>query len=73
MAESRADSAAKDRLQADAGVLIQPVERALFDEAKAAAEEELGEEYAAIHEAAMAAPLDQALQEGDVLAKTRSS
>ncbi|HEY1565034.1 MAG TPA: BTAD domain-containing putative transcriptional regulator [Gaiellaceae bacterium] len=62
-----------DRLQADAGVLIQPVERALFDEAKAAAEEELGEEYAAIHEAAMAAPLDQALQEGDVLAKTRSS
>ncbi|HJQ74150.1 MAG TPA: BTAD domain-containing putative transcriptional regulator, partial [Gaiellaceae bacterium] len=62
-----------DRLQEDAGVLIQPVERALFEEAKAAAEQALGEEYRPIHEAAMAAPLEEALREGDVLAKTRSS
>jgi predicted ATPase/DNA-binding SARP family transcriptional activator len=62
-----------DRLQEDAGVLIQPVERALFDEAKATAEQELGEEYAAIHDAAMAEPLAKGLLEGNVPAGARSS
>jgi predicted ATPase/DNA-binding SARP family transcriptional activator len=62
-----------DRLQVDAGVLIQPVERALFEEAKAKAEAELGDEYAAIHDAAMAEPLEQALHEGNVLAGARRS
>lgn len=62
-----------DRLQADAGVLIQPVERALFDEAKASAEEELGREYASIHEAARAAPLEEALRRSGVLAEVSAS
>jgi predicted ATPase/DNA-binding SARP family transcriptional activator len=56
-----------DRLQVDAGVLIQPVERALFDDAKATAEQELRGEYGAIHDAAMAVPLEEALRGGHVL------
>ena len=62
-----------DRLQVDAGVLIQPVERALFEQAKATAEQELDDKYPAIHEAAMAAPLEEALLEGNVLAEARRS
>jgi predicted ATPase len=62
-----------DRLQVDAGVLIQPVERALFEAAKAEAEQELGNEYAAIHEAAMATPLREALRSGNVLAEAHAS
>lgn len=62
-----------DQLQIDAGVLIQPVERALFEAAKAAAQEQLGDEYVAIHDAAMAEPLEQALSHGNVLAEARRS
>jgi predicted ATPase/DNA-binding SARP family transcriptional activator len=63
-----------DRLLADAGVLLQPGEQALFEESKAAVQQELGDEYAAAHDAAMAAPLEQALRQGAVLAEapTRS-
>jgi predicted ATPase len=57
-----------DRLLTDAGLLLQPVEQARFEEAKAAAERELGEAYAAAHDAAMAAPLEEALRQGRVLA-----
>ena len=56
-----------DRLLADAGLLLQPVEQERFEEAKAAAERELGDAYAAAHDAAMAAPLEEALQQGGVL------
>jgi predicted ATPase/DNA-binding SARP family transcriptional activator len=62
-----------DRLQVDAGVLIQPVERALFEAAKEEAERELGDEYAPIHEAATAAPLEEALRSGNVLVEARAS
>jgi hypothetical protein len=41
----------------------------LFEEVKAAAERELGQAYAAAHGAAMAAPLEEALREGSVLAE----
>ena len=58
-----------DRLLADAGVQLQPSERAPFEAAKAAAEEELGDEYTAAHDAAMAAPLEEALRQGNVLAR----
>jgi predicted ATPase/DNA-binding SARP family transcriptional activator len=57
-----------DRLLADVGVQLQPSERAPFEAAKAAVEEQLGDEYATIHDAAMAAPLEDALRQGDVLA-----
>jgi len=60
-----------DQLQVDAGVLIQPVERALFEEAKTAAKEQLGDGYAAIHDEAMAEPLEHALREGNVFAEAR--
>jgi predicted ATPase/DNA-binding SARP family transcriptional activator/Tfp pilus assembly protein PilF len=59
-----------DRLLADAGLLLQPSEQALFDEAKAALEEQLGGEYTAIHDDAVAAPLEDALRQGAVLAET---
>jgi tetratricopeptide (TPR) repeat protein len=62
-----------DQLQVDAGVLIQPVERALFDNAKAAAKEQLGDEFDAIHDAAMAVPLEETLRRGGVLAEARAS
>lgn len=62
-----------DQLQVDAGVLIQPVERALFDNAKTAAQEQLGDEYHAIHAAAMAAPLEDALRQGGVLAEVSTA
>ena len=60
-----------DQLQVDAGVLIQPVERALFEEAKTAAKEQLGGEYTAIHDGAMTEPLEQALRQGNVFAEAR--
>ncbi|HJQ50238.1 MAG TPA: BTAD domain-containing putative transcriptional regulator [Gaiellaceae bacterium] len=60
-----------DQLQIDAGVLIQPVERALFEEAKTAAKEQLGDGYAAIHDEAMDEPLEHALRAGNVFAEAR--
>ena len=62
-----------DQLQVDAGVLIQPVERALFDTAKAAAKKQLGDEFDAIHDAATAVPLEETLRQGGVLAEARAS
>jgi predicted ATPase/DNA-binding SARP family transcriptional activator len=62
-----------DQLQIDAGVLIQPVERALFEEAKTAAKDRLGDEYEAIHDGAMTEPLEQALREGNVFAEAQRS
>ena len=62
-----------DRLQVDAGVLIQPAERALFETAKGEAEQELGDEYATIHAAASAAPLEEALRSGNVLEEAGAS
>jgi predicted ATPase len=62
-----------DQLQVDAGVLIQPVERALFDEAKAAAQEQLRDGYDTIHDAAMAAPLEDSLRQGGVLAEVSTA
>jgi len=62
-----------DRLLADAGLQLQPAEQALFDEAKATAERELGDAYLTAHEAAMNAPLEEALREGGVLAEAPTS
>lgn len=62
-----------DGLLRDAGLELQPQEQVLFDEAKAAAEEQLGQEYAAIHDEAMDAPLEDALRRGSVLAETPAS
>ena len=56
-----------DRLLADAGLQLQPKERALFEGAKATALEQLGDEYYTIHDAAMAEPLAEALRGGHVL------
>jgi predicted ATPase len=58
-----------DRLLSDAGVSLQQREQELFDEAKAAAEGELGDPYLAAHDAGVSAPLDDALVEGKVLAR----
>jgi tetratricopeptide (TPR) repeat protein len=60
-----------DGLLADAGVQLQASEGAPFEKAKAAAEQELGDEYAALHDAAMAEPLEEALRRGNVLADER--
>jgi predicted ATPase/DNA-binding SARP family transcriptional activator len=62
-----------DRLLADAGLQLQPAEQALFEEAKTTAKRELGDAYAAAHDAAMAAPLEEALREGRVLAEAPAS
>jgi predicted ATPase/DNA-binding SARP family transcriptional activator/Tfp pilus assembly protein PilF len=62
-----------DRLLSEAGLLLQPVEQQRFDEAKARTQEELGDAYAPTHEAAMAAPLEEALREGSVLAEATAS
>jgi predicted ATPase/DNA-binding SARP family transcriptional activator len=62
-----------DRLLADAGLQLQPAEQALFEEAKTTAERELGDAYAAAHDAGMAAPLEEALREGRVLAEAPAS
>ncbi len=62
-----------DGLLADAGVLLQPSEHVLFENAKASVEERLGEEYSAIHDSAMAAPLEEALREGSVFIEASQS
>jgi predicted ATPase/DNA-binding SARP family transcriptional activator len=62
-----------DRLLADAGLQLQPAEHALFESAKSAAEEELGGAYALAHDAAMAAPLEEALRAGSALAEAPAS
>jgi predicted ATPase/DNA-binding SARP family transcriptional activator len=62
-----------DRLLADAGIQLQPAEQALFEQAKSTAERELGDRYAAAHDAAMAAPVEEALHEGGVLAEAQAS
>ena len=62
-----------DRLLADAGVQLQPSELAPFEEAKAKAREELGTAYEQTHDAAMAAPLEDALRQGGVLAPVPAS
>jgi predicted ATPase/DNA-binding SARP family transcriptional activator len=62
-----------DRLLLDAGILLQAHEQTRFDEAKARAEEELGDAYTATHDAAMAAPLEDALRQGAVLAEASAS
>jgi predicted ATPase/DNA-binding SARP family transcriptional activator len=62
-----------DRQLADAGLLLQPSEQALFDEAKAALEEQLGDGFTTIHDEAMAAPLEESLRRGGVLAETHAS
>ena len=62
-----------DRLLAHAGLQLQPAEHALFEDAKSAAEKELGDAYAAAHDAAMAAPLEDALRQGSVLAEAPAS
>ncbi len=58
-----------DRLLADAGLTLQPGEQAKFETAKARAEQELGDGYAVAHNAAMTAPLEDALRLGQVLAE----
>jgi predicted ATPase len=62
-----------DGLLRDAGLELQPQEQVLFVEAKAAAEHELGDEYSAIHDAAMDEPLEQALRQGNVLETAQRS
>jgi hypothetical protein len=62
-----------DRLLADAGLILQPSEHVLFEEAKATVEEQLGDRYATIHDEAMAEPLEQALRQGNVLAEAPRS
>jgi tetratricopeptide (TPR) repeat protein len=62
-----------DRQLADAGLLLQPSEQALFDEAKATLEQELGAEFTAIHDDAMAAPLEESLRQGGVLTEVPAS
>jgi predicted ATPase/DNA-binding SARP family transcriptional activator len=57
-----------DRLLADAGLQLQPAEHALFEEAKATAQQELGDTYTVTHNAAMAESLEEALRQGGVLA-----
>jgi len=62
-----------DRLLSEAGLLLQPIEQARFEEAKARAQEELGgDAYAAAHDAAMASPVEEALVAG-VLARAPAS
>ncbi len=58
-----------DRLLADVGNLLQPSEQAAFEEARATVQQELGDAYDAVHDAALSMPLEEALQRGDVLAE----
>ncbi len=62
-----------DRQLADAGLQLQPSEQVPFDEAKAALEQRLGAEFTAIHDDAMAAPLEDALRQGRVLTDAPAS
>ena len=59
-----------DRLLADTGLLLQPSEQVLFEEAKATAVRELGDEYSSAHNAGMADSLEDALSRGGVLVDT---
>jgi len=62
-----------DRLQEDAGVQLQPTELAPFVAAKEELEQQLGDEFAAIHAEAMAAQLEESLRRGGVLARVPAS
>jgi predicted ATPase/DNA-binding SARP family transcriptional activator len=62
-----------DRLLADAGVQLQPSELAPYEAAKAAAQEALGDAYGAAHDAAFAAPLEEALRQSGVFAEGQTS
>ncbi len=62
-----------DRLLAEAGLLLQPREQERFEEAKASAQEELGDAYVPAHDAALTEPLEQALREGGVLTQVPAS
>jgi predicted ATPase/DNA-binding SARP family transcriptional activator/Tfp pilus assembly protein PilF len=62
-----------DGLLAEAGLKLQPAEQQLFDKAKETAEQELGDAYAAAHDDAIAAPLEEALRQGGVLAEAPAS
>jgi predicted ATPase/DNA-binding SARP family transcriptional activator len=62
-----------DRLLSEAGLPLQPSEQDRFEEAKASAQEELGDAYAAAHDAAMSAPLEEALRHGSILAEAPAS
>ena len=62
-----------DALLADAGVELQPSERAPFEAAKAQAKQELGDAYSATYDAANAAPLEDALRQAGVLAAAPAS
>jgi tetratricopeptide (TPR) repeat protein len=62
-----------DRLLAEAGLQLQPIEQERFDEAKVKTQEALGDAYAAAHDAAIAAPLEEALRNGGVLAEAPAS
>ena len=62
-----------DRQLADAGLQLQPSEQALFDEAKATLEHQLGAEFTAIHDDAMAAPPEESLRQGGVLTEVPAS
>jgi tetratricopeptide (TPR) repeat protein len=62
-----------DRQLSDAGILLQAHEQARFEEAKATAGRELGDAYAVAHDAAMNAPLEEALRLGGVLAEASAS
>jgi predicted ATPase/DNA-binding SARP family transcriptional activator len=57
-----------DGLLTEAGLRLQPAEQQLFDEAKETLERELGDEYTAARDAALATPLEEALRHGAVLA-----
>jgi tetratricopeptide (TPR) repeat protein len=57
-----------DRLLEDAGILLQPSEQALFDDAKATARRELGEAYDDAHNEGMSGTIEEALRRGSVLA-----
>ncbi len=61
-----------DQLLSEAGLRLQPREQERFDEAKMKAREELGDAYAAAHDAAMALPLEEALRQGGVLADAQA-
>ena len=59
-----------DRMMGEAGLLLQPSELALFEEAKATLQQELGDDYSDTHNAAMSGSIEEALRRGGVLAET---
>jgi predicted ATPase/DNA-binding SARP family transcriptional activator len=62
-----------DGLLAEAGLQLQTLEHGLFAEVKDTAQEQLGDEYAAIHDEAMAEPLEEALRRGNVFVEAQRS